>query len=159
VAIAGGGDTAVTEALYLSRICRKVYIIHRRDSFRAVEAEVNKLKSTSNIKPVMNAQITKLLGENKIEGIILTESGGPTHTLDLNAVFIAVGAVPNSKLFKGILDTDDQGYIITNDEMRTNVPCVFAAGDIRKKILRQVITAASDGSIAAHSAMIAIQES
>jgi len=157
VAVAGGGDTAVTEALFLSRICRKVYIIHRRDSFRAAQAEVNKLRNTGGIEPVMNARVTGLLGQNKVEGITVSENGS-SRTLELSALFIAVGAAPNSSLFKGVLDLDDHGYIITDSEMHTNVPGVFAAGDVRHKTLRQLVTAASDGAIAAHNAMLAIQE-
>ena len=153
VAVVGGGDTAVTEAIFLSRICRKVYIIHRRDNFRAAPAETAKLNTTGNIEPVMNARVTELLGESKVEGIVVSEAGNPLQ-LDLSAVFIAVGAVPNSKLFEGILNLDEQGYIITDEEMRAGIPGIFAAGDIRKKNLRQVITAASDGAVAAHSAML-----
>jgi len=156
VAVVGGGDTAVTEAVFLSRICRKVYIIHRRDSFRASQAETDKLKTCDNIEPIMNAQVSELLGDKKVEGIVLSDTNS-SRTLELNAVFVAVGAVPNSKLFKGLLNLDAQGYIITDEEMRTEIPGVFAAGDIRKKMLRQVLTAASDGAIAAHNAMLAVQ--
>jgi len=162
VAVVGGGDTAVTEAVYLSRICRKVYIVHRRDEFRAAQAETDKLKSAPNIELVLNAQVRKLLGNDKIEGIEVSgsevsESDKPTRVLEVSAVFVAIGASPNSKVFESILDLDGQGYIIGDDEMRTNIANVFAAGDIRKKSLRQVITAASDGAIAAHSVMLAMQ--
>ena len=162
VAVVGGGDTAVTEAVYLSRICRKVYIIHRRDTFRAAQAETDKLKAADNIELVLNAQVRKLLGDNKIESIEVSESNGSendksSRVLDVSAVFVAIGAAPNSKVFEGILTLDEQGYIIGDDEMRTNITNIFAAGDIRKKSLRQVITAASDGAVAAHNTMLAMQ--
>ncbi|MDR2648908.1 MAG: thioredoxin-disulfide reductase [Clostridiales bacterium] len=157
IAIVGGGDTAVTEALFLSRICRKVYIIHRRDSFRAARAETAKLKTAGNIESIMNARITELLGEDKVEGVVLSEAGHSPRTLELSAVFVAVGAVPNSKMFEGMLTLDEHGYIITDDEMRTNITGVFAAGDVRRKSLRQVITAAADGAVASYSAMLAMQ--
>ncbi|MDR1558530.1 MAG: thioredoxin-disulfide reductase [Clostridiales bacterium] len=157
VAVVGGGDTAVTEALFLSRICRKVYIIHRRDSFRAARAETEKLKNHDNIELIMNARVTELLGEKKVEGAVLSQEGHTPRALELSAVFVAVGASPNSKLFEGSLNLDGQGYIITDDEMRTNIPGIFAAGDIRRKSLRQVITAAADGAIAAHNAMLTVQ--
>jgi len=163
VAVVGGGDTAVTEAVYLSRICKKVYIVHRRDTFRAAQAEIDKLKSADNIELVLNARVSKLLGDNKIEGIEVSESEGsesdkPSRILDVSAVFVAIGAAPNSKVFEGILTLDEQGYIIGDDEMRTNITNIFVAGDIRKKSLRQVITAASDGAVAAHNVMLAIQD-
>ena len=158
VAIAGGGDTAVTEALFLSRICRKVYIIHRRDSFRAAKAEVEKLRSTGNIETVMNSQVRELLGDSKVEGIQVAENGGASRALEVSALFIAVGAIPQSGLFKGVLEMDGYGYIITDDDMRTNIPGVFAAGDVRRKTLRQLVTAAADGATAAHNAMHYIEE-
>ena len=158
VGVVGGGNTAVTEALYLGRICGKVYIIHRRDSFRAAQAEVNKLMDAGNIQPVMNARVTELFGENRVEGVRISETGGASRDLELSALFIAVGAIPKSDLFKGILYLDEHGYIVTDDETRTSIPGVFAAGDVRKKTLRQLITAASDGATAAHNAMLYIQE-
>lgn len=157
-AVVGGGDTALTEALFLSRICRKVFIIHRRDSFRAAQAEVNKLKKTDNIEPVMNARVIELLGAGKVEGVTVCGAGGSLRTLEINALFIAVGAIPKSGLFKDILALDEYGYIITDDDMRASIPGVFAAGDVRKKALRQLVTAASDGATAAHNAMLYIQE-
>ena len=153
VAVAGGGDTAVTEALFLSRICRKVYIIHRRDSFRAARAETDKLARTENIEPVMGAQVAELLGGNRVDGVVAAQAGGARRTLEVSALFIAIGSIPKSDLFKDTLDLDEYGYIVTDDDMLTNIPGVFAAGDVRKKNLRQLITAAADGAVAAHSAM------
>ncbi len=149
VAIVGGGDTAVTEAVFLSRICSSVHLIHRRNEFRASQYEVGKLKQCSNIHLHMERSIAKLIGDDRLAGIELNTA----EALDVSAVFVAVGATPRSAAFKDILTMDDYGYILADENTRTNIDGIYAAGDIRKKRLRQVVTAAADGAIAAYEAM------
>ncbi len=155
VAIVGGGDTAVTEAVFLSRICSNVHLIHRRNEFRASQYEVDKLKQSANIHLHMERRVMKLLGEDRLAGIELGDvSAEPaTEALDVSAVFVAVGATPRSAAFKDILNMDDYGYILADENTRTNIDGIYAAGDIRKKRLRQVVTAAADGAVAAYEAM------
>ncbi|MCL2461823.1 MAG: thioredoxin-disulfide reductase [Defluviitaleaceae bacterium] len=154
-AVVGGGDTAVTDALFLSRICEKVWIIHRRDAFRAADAEVKKLDGHPNIERLMSASVTKLIGMDKLEAITVetARSGSAPEEIRIDGLFVAVGAVPDTELFKGVLTLDEAGYIVSDEDMRTNVGGVFAAGDVRRKTLRQVVTAAADGAQAAHQAM------
>jgi thioredoxin reductase (NADPH) len=153
VAVVGGGDTAVTEALFLSNICKKVYLIHRQNDLLAVGVEVAKLKRAPNVEFLLNSQVTALMGEKNLEGIVV-QTGDATRRLEVNALFVAIGATPNTNIFFESLELSDDGYIITNEEMETSIPGIFAAGDIRKKSLRQVITAAADGAIAAQSSML-----
>lgn len=165
VAVVGGGDTAIIDAVFLSRICKKVTLIHRRDAFRAAKAEVDKLtvntgkqSADEKVTMKMNAQVTRLIGDDMLSAIEITDKSGLTERLEINGLFIAVGASPNSGLFAGMLELDPSGYIITDDDMVTSIPGVYAAGDIRRKSLRQVVTAASDGAIAAHSAARLIEQ-
>ncbi|MDR1644018.1 MAG: FAD-dependent oxidoreductase [Clostridiales bacterium] len=151
VAVAGGGNTALSEAAFLARICKSVSVIHRRNEFRAAKAEVEKARKLPNVKFILESQVTALLGKDYLEGIEI--SGPESFTLPVEALFIAVGAIPKTELFKGLLNLDPQGFIITDENMETGIPGVYAAGDIRKKSLRQVVTAVADGAIAAHSAM------
>ena len=146
-AIVGGGDTAVEDALFLSRICEKVYIIHRRDEFRATKTYVSKAKKTDNIELVLDSVVEEIIGKDQVESIKLrNRKTDEVKEIDVDGVFIAIGNHPNSEVFKGLVDMDDDGYIIAGEEARTNIPGVYAAGDIRTKHLRQVITAASDGA-------------
>lgn len=146
-AIVGGGDTAVEDALFLSRICEKVYIIHRRDEFRATKTYVSKAKKTDNIELVLDSVVEEIIGKDQVESIKLhNRKTDEVKEIDVDGVFIAIGNHPNSEVFKGLVDMDDDGYIIAGEEGRTNIPGVYAAGDIRTKHLRQVITAASDGA-------------
>lgn len=146
-AIVGGGDTAVEDALFLSRICEKVYIIHRRDEFRATKTYVSKAKKTENIELVLDSVVEEIIGKDQVESIKLrNRKTDEVKEIDVDGVFIAIGNHPNSEVFKGLVDMDDDGYIIAGEEGRTNIPGVYAAGDIRTKHLRQVITAASDGA-------------
>lgn len=158
VAVVGGGDTAVIEAAFLSRICKKVYLIHRRNAFRASKAEVEKILSCNvgNISLRMESRVSKLIGEDILQGIEIIRSDGSTEPLPVNGLFVAVGSEPNSGLFKEKLELDESGYIITGEDMSTSAAGVFAAGDIRHKTLYQVVTAAADGAIAAYSAERAV---
>ncbi len=147
-AVVGGGDTALDDALYLSGLCEKVYLIHRRDGFRAAEITVNKVKSKENIELVLNEQVDEILGDGSVNAVRL-KSG---RTLDINGIFIAAGSVPVSKVVEGVAPLDPAGYIIADETGITDVPGFFAAGDVRTKTLRQVVTAVSDGANAATSA-------
>ncbi|MDR1541111.1 MAG: thioredoxin-disulfide reductase [Clostridiales bacterium] len=153
VAVVGGGDTAITEAEFLSRICSDVYVIHRRSEFRAAKAEVEKLNKASNVHFILSSKVSALKGETLLEAVDVKQTEGTQITLPVSALFVAVGAVPNTALFKGGISLDPNGYIVTDEDMRTGISGVFAAGDIRRKSLRQVSTAAADGAIAAHWAM------
>ena len=147
-AVVGGGDTALDDALYLSGLCEKVYLIHRRDGFRAAEITVNKVKSKENIELVLNEQVDEILGDGSVNAVRF-KSG---RTLDINGIFIAAGSVPVSKVVEGVAPLDPAGYIIADETGITDVPGFFAAGDVRTKTLRQVVTAVSDGANAATSA-------
>lgn len=146
-AIVGGGDTAVEDALFLSRICEKVYIIHRRDEFRAIKTYVKKAEETDNIEFVLDSVVEEISGTDQVESIkVRNKKTDEVKEIDVDGVFIAIGNHPNSEVFKGIVDMDDDGYVIAGEEGRTKISGVYAAGDIRTKHLRQVITAASDGA-------------
>ena len=158
VAVIGGGDTAVGDAVYLSRLCEKVYIIHRRDSFRAAKSKLRQLEACANVEKIMGAVVDsfRLDADGRINGIIL-KRGDSLVPLDCDGVFAAVGTVPDTSIYQG-LELDGNGYIITDENMRTSLPNVFAAGDIRRKPVRQIVTAASDGAIAGISAAEAIEQ-
>ena len=156
VAVIGGGDTALEEATYLAKLCSKVYLIHRRDQFRGSQAMQDKVAQMPNIELLLNYVPKEILGEQKgfikqVNGILLTNTKDQSEKkVDLDGVFIAIGVIPMSDLYKGQLELDAQGYIKT-DGVRplTNVPGVFAAGDIQDPIYRQAITAAASGCKAA----------
>lgn len=147
VAVVGGGDVAVEDAIFLSRICDKVYVIHRRDEFRAIKSSVNKLLANSNVEVLWDSVVESINGTETVESLdIKNVKTGEVSNIDLSGVFIAVGYIPNSQIYKNVVATDDKGYIIAGENTETNVPGIFAAGDIRTKDLRQIITAAADGA-------------
>ena len=147
VAVIGGGDSAAEDALYLSKICKKVYLVHRRNELRAVKSYVKSLNNTQNIELVLNAKPSKLIYDSKLNAVELEDTtDGHKFILGVDAVFAAVGRIPNTDLVKGKVETDSSGYIVADETGRTNVPGVFAVGDVRTKHLRQIITAASDGA-------------
>lgn len=145
VAVIGGGDTALSDALYLSEMCERVYIIHRRDSFRGSEALQERVKNTPNIELVMNAVPIEFFGDKLLSGVKYIQNG-EEKTLNVSGSFTAIGSVPNTELLKGIAELDDNGYIIAGEDGITSAGGIFAAGDVRTKKLRQVVTAASDGA-------------
>ncbi len=152
IAVVGGGDAAVEEAIFLTRFARKVYLIHRRDCLRAVQSLQDNLFANPKIKVLWDTVVGEIRGERKIEGLdLIHKKKGPEY-LPLEGVFISVGRKPNTSFLGGQLETDENGFIITDEEMRTSCPGVLAAGDVRAKLLRQVITAAADGAIAAYVA-------
>lgn len=153
VAINGGGDSALTEALYLSNICSKVYLIHRRQGFRAAQILVDRVRANKKINLVLDSTVTALNGDplNSLE--VTNKVTGETKNIAVDALFVAIGNIPNTDIFKGQLDLNEGGYIRTNEKMETNIEGVYAAGDVRITPMRQVITACADGAIAANSAI------
>lgn len=147
VAIVGGGDVAVEDSLFLARLCEKVYLIHRRDEFRATKSYVEKMKATPNIEMVLDSQVEEIIGEDQVETVLVkNKKTNERKELKVNAVFIAIGNIPNSNVYQASVDVDEGGYIVADEDGKTNIPGVFVAGDIRTKELRQIITAASDGA-------------
>ena len=152
VAVVGGGDVAVEDAIFLAGICKKVYLIHRRDSLRAADSLQKKLMSLPNVEIVWNSEVSKIQGEEMVESLLLHQNQtGKETVLEVNGVFIAVGILPNTKSFKGLVDMDENGYILADETCATSVPGIYDAGDIRKKALRQIITAVADGANAVNS--------
>lgn len=153
VAVVGGGNTAVGDALTLSRLAKKVYLIHRRDSLRATKVYTKPLQKAENIEIIWNSRVSDLLADKRLTGIRLENlQTGETSELAVDGVFAAVGRVPDTAPFEGILTLDKQGYIVADETTQTNLPGVFAVGDVRTKVLRQIITAAADGAVSAHFA-------
>lgn len=149
VAIVGGGNTALEDALFLSNNCNKVYLIHRRNEFRAMKSLVAAVEKRDNIELVLSNNISEIIGDKKVSSVLLTDG----KILDLSAVFIAVGTVPDTKIFENTnLDLDSSGYIIADESCKTNIETIYVAGDNRTKHLRQIVTATSDGAICAFMA-------
>lgn len=153
IAVVGGGDSAITEAIYLAKFGESVTIIHRRDALRAAKSLQEKAFANPKIKFIWDSVVEAANGEEILESLTIKNiKTGETSELEVNGCFVFVGYVPITELFKGKLNMNSRGDIITDEEMRTNIPGVFAAGDVREKLLRQVITAAADGAIAATAA-------
>jgi thioredoxin reductase (NADPH) len=149
VAVVGGGDSAVTDALFLSKICRQVYLIHRRDTLRASNAYMDVIRQQENLTFIPDSVVTGLRHEKKLTGIRLENvKTAAASAIDCDGLFVAIGRIPNTGLFKDQVEMDAQGYIIADETTRTSVPGVFAVGDVRTKPLRQIITAAADGAVA-----------
>lgn len=151
IAVVGGGDSAIEEATFLTKFASKVTIIHRRDSFRASKIMQDRALNNPKIEMRWNAVVTDLVGEKQLESIVLTDTvSGATSTMDVAGLFIAIGHRPNTDVFKGVLDMQDTGYLITRpDSTFTNIPGVFACGDVKDHVYRQAITAAGSGCMAA----------
>lgn len=159
VAIVGGGNTAAEDALYLTRFCPKVYIIHRRDSMRATKVLQDALLNNEKVEFIWNSAVEGIRGEFGVEGIrVKNLKNSETRDIEVDGLFVAIGTTPNSDLVKGKVEMNEAGYIITDENMQANIFGVFAAGDIREKVLRQVITAAADGATAAYMAERYINE-
>ena len=151
VAVVGGGNSAAAAALYLSRICEKVYLVHRRDALRATKVYHDPLLKAENVEFLWNSQIKEFVFEQKINGIKLENvQTKEVKSLTLDGVFICIGQAPATSLFKGQLNLDESGYIIADESTKTNIDGVFAVGDVRTKAVRQIVTAAADGAVAAH---------
>ena len=152
VAVNGGGNTALQEAIYLSDLAKKVYLIHRRDEFRGNEALVQKLRKKDNVEFVLSANIVALNGDRKLEEITISQNG-ETKTLKVDALFVAIGRVPQAKGLVDGLKLDEYGFVDAAENCATNIPGIYVAGDVRKKEIRQLVTATSDGAIAATEAL------
>lgn len=150
VAVVGGGDSAIEEATYLAKLASSVTLIHRRDSFRASKAMQERLLQNSKIKIIYNTEVidTKA-NDSGLTGIVLQDQTGKTYELSVDGLFMAIGHTPLTSFIKGLVETDDKGYILTHDGTLTSVPGIFAAGDVEDKIFRQAITAAGRGCQAA----------
>ncbi|MGE5628667.1 MAG: thioredoxin-disulfide reductase [Solirubrobacterales bacterium] len=158
VAVIGGGDSAITEAIYLTKFAETVTVIHRRDALRAAKSLQEKAFANPKIKFVWDSLVDEAIGDEILEGLVLRNKfTNEQSTLKVDGCFVFVGYDPISSLFEGKIEMEN-GYIITDEDMCTNVPGVFAAGDVRKKLLRQVITAAADGAIASTKAEHYIEE-
>ena len=153
VAVVGGGNTALDDALYLTDICKKVYLIHRRDTFKGEESTLNKLKEKNNITFIYNSNVTKLNASDVLESIIVTDNNGNKKEIEVSAIFIAVGQIPENQNFAKIIKLDEKGYIIAKENCHTNKKGIFVAGDARSKDLRQLVTATSDGAVSATEAI------
>lgn len=147
VVVVGGGDTALTDALYLAKLCSEVILVHRRDQFRAQKILQDRVKNEEKIKCVMKANVVSINGEEKVTSVTLDNG----ETIQTDGIFIFTGIVPTSELFKDLTEMDNRGFIITNGKMETSHKGIFAAGDVRNTALRQVVTATGDGAVAAAS--------
>lgn len=147
VAVVGGGDVALEDALYLSNVCEKVYLIHRRDSFRGAKALQEKAHQQTNIEILTDTIVTRICGDGIVDKILLKEvKTGEEGELAINGIFIAVGTEPVTDLLKSIVQLDENGYVIAGENCRTNIEGVYAVGDVRQKPLRQIVTAVADGA-------------
>ena len=147
VAVVGGGDVALEDALFLARTSNKVYLIHRRDAFRGAKVLENQIRATENIELVLDSVVEEVLGDDMVEKVaILNKKTGEKSEINVNGVFMAVGILPNTEGLAGLPNTNEAGYIEAGEDGVTSIPGVFAAGDVRTKQLRQVITACSDGA-------------
>ncbi len=151
VVVVGAGDTAAEEATYLANICRKVTVLVRKDYMRASKAMQHRVNKTDNIEVLFNTELDEVLGDNVVDGVrVVHNITGKKHEISVTGLFIAIGHKPNTELFKGVLDMDDTGYLITEGKTtKTNIPGVFAAGDVQDKEYRQAVTAAGTGCMAA----------
>lgn len=148
VAVVGGGNSALEDALYLSRLASKVYLIHRRDSFRASKIYVDALSKSTNIEFLANSSVAELIADERVTGIRLADG----RELEINGLFVSIGRKPASDIFRGQLKLDEGGYIVADESTRTSIAGVYAIGDVRTKPLRQVVTAVGDGAVAVHFA-------
>lgn len=154
VAVVGGGNTALEDALYLADLAEKVYLVHRRDGFRGEETNVARLKERPNVEFVLNATVTRLVAEKRLQAIEVTDvRDGSVRTIELKGLFVAVGRIPENQNFASVVALDAAGYVVAGEDCRTGAPGVFVAGDNRTKSLRQLVTATADGAVAATEAV------
>ena len=154
VVVVGGGDTALSDALYLSRFCKSVTVVHRRDEFRGSVSLQNAAREKENISFALSCVPVSFVADKKVEGLEIRDlKTNLTRVIPANGVFVAVGITPQSALVKGVVNMNEGGSILTDELMKTNIAGVYAAGDIRNTPLRQVITACADGAVAATSAL------
>lgn len=157
VAVVGGGDVAVEDAIFLSKICNKVYLIHRRDTLRAVKSLQEKLFAKENVEFIWDSEVREICGTNAVEKIVLyNKKEQQTSELEINGIFIAVGVVPNTDLCKELVETDERGYVKAGEDCATSCKGIYAAGDIRLKPMRQIITAVADGANAVNTVVASL---
>jgi len=153
VAVIGGGDTAVEEAIFLTRFVKKIYLVHRRDKLRATKLLQERAMSEEKITLVWDTIPLRILGQNSVEAIEMRNvKTGDVQRKEVKGVFVFIGTIPNTELVKGSVRLDENGFILTDDNMQTSIPGVFAAGDIRSKLFRQISTAVGEGAAASYSA-------
>lgn len=151
-AVIGGGDVAAEDAIFLARACKKVYLIHRRDELRAARILQDEVKALPNVEILWNTVAETVEGQDHVEGLCLKDvKTGESKKIDVDGVFIAVGIIPDSSILKEVADCDEKGYVIAGEDCVCSTPGIFAAGDVRTKKLRQIVTAAADGANAIHS--------
>ncbi|MBQ4565303.1 MAG: thioredoxin-disulfide reductase [Oscillospiraceae bacterium] len=159
VAVVGGGESAAADALHLSKICKKVYLIHRRDTLRAAKAAFDALLRQENVELILQSEVVGLQADGKLQSILVKNRlTGETQSLDVQGLFISIGRDPASALFAGQLELDQGGYIRAGESTETSLPGVFAVGDVRTKTVRQIVTAAADGAVAVHYAQEYLQK-
>ena len=149
--VAGGGDTALEDAIFLSRYCNKVYLVHRRDKFRASAALEKRVREIENIEIVLCANVIEIKGDKKVSSVVIRYNDGKETEVLADGIFVAVGTEPGGTELTADINKNNGGYIITDQKMQTSIEGVYAVGDIREKELRQIVTAASDGAVAAYS--------
>ena len=153
VAVVGGGNTAFEDAIYLSNVANKVYLIHRRDEFRAEASLIEEAKNKSNIEFVVNSNISAINGKDSLESVIVKDNSGNEKELKISGLFVAIGSTPGNDIVKDLVKLDENGYIDAGEDCHTSVEGIFVSGDNRKKLLRQLVTATSDGAMAATEAI------
>lgn len=159
VAVVGGGDVAVEDAIFLARGCEKVYLIHRRDKLRAAAILQKEVMELPNVEILWDTIVEKIEGEEQVQGICIKNvKNGKEEVLPVSGIFIAVGIIPSSDVLKGVVACDERGYLIAGEDCAADVPGIFAAGDIRKKKLRQIVTAVADGANAVTSILEYLSE-
>lgn len=158
VAVNGGGNTALEDALYLADVADKVYLIHRRDEFRGAEATVERLKEKGNVELVLSSKVTELNADGKLKSIEVTNSDDEKHVIEIDGLFVAIGRMPATGIFEGQVEMNKDGYIVAGEDCHTSTVGVFVAGDNRTKEVRQLVTAVADGAVAATEAVKYLSE-
>lgn len=149
VVIVGGGNTAVADAIFLAKICKKVYLVHRRDELRASKTYMESLEKTENIEFIWSSEVVEILADEFVTGVkVKSRKDDSVRMVACDGIFVAIGNVPNTELIKGQVELDQSGYVPADETTRTNIPGVFAVGDMRSKPLRQIVTAVADGAVA-----------
>lgn len=149
VVIVGGGNTAVADAIFLAKICKKVYLVHRRDELRASKTYMESLEKTANIEFLWSSEVVEILEDEFVTGVkVKSRKDNSIQEIACDGIFVAIGNIPNTELIKGQVELDEAGYVLADETTKTNIPGVFAVGDMRQKPLRQIVTAVSDGAVA-----------
>lgn len=149
VVIVGGGNTAVADAIFLAKICKKVYLVHRRDELRASKTYMESLERTANIEFLWSSEVVEILEDEFVTGVkVKSRKDESVQEIACDGIFVAIGNIPNTELIQGQVNLDEAGYVLADETTKTNIPGVFAVGDMRQKPLRQIVTAVSDGAVA-----------